>query len=67
MELMDSSVMLECKHAVSPCVNFLAWYSHFWHLTVIGASKIFLFSQVTKHIETNSDEHLKKAVTKLKF
>jgi len=55
--------MLECKHAVSPCVNFLVWYSHFRHLTVIGASKIFLFYQVTKHIKTNSDE---QAVAELK-
>jgi len=55
--------MLECKHAVSPCVNFLAWYSHFRHLTVIGANKIFLFSQVTKHIKINHDE---QAVVELK-
>jgi hypothetical protein len=55
--------MLECKQAVSPCVNFLAWYSHFRHLTVIGASEIFLFSQVTKYIKTNSDE---QAVAELK-
>ena len=33
------------------------------HSTVIGASKIFLFSQVTKHIKTNSD---KQAVAELK-
>lgn len=33
------------------------------HSTVIGASKIFLFSQVTKHITTNSD---KQAVAELK-
>jgi len=62
MELVYSSVMLECKHAVSPCVNFLAWYSHF-RLTVIGASRIFLLSQVTKHIKTDSDE---QAVDELK-
>jgi hypothetical protein len=53
MELVYSPVTLDCKlnHAVSPDVNFLAWHSHFWHLTVTGASKIFLFSQVMKHIE----------------
>jgi hypothetical protein len=54
------------NHAVSPNVNPIAWHSHFWHLTVTGASKIFLFSQVMKHIETNSDEHLKEGVAELK-
>ena len=46
--------------------NFLAWPSHFCHLTVTGASKIFLFSQVMKHIGTNSDDHPEEAVAELK-
>ena len=38
MELMYSSVMLKCKHVVSPYVNFLAWYSD---LTVIKPNKLW--------------------------
>ena len=46
--------------------NSLAWPSHFYHLTVTGASKIFLFSQAMKHIGTNSHEHLEESVAELK-